>query len=358
VTDVVDTAGQAAELDLPPLIIRDPLAEYLDSQGLGGGTPEVERIGEGQANLTFLLTGNGWRAVLRRPPRGDLPPTAFDVTREYRVMRALADHSAPVPVPRPLALCEDRSVIGVPFYLMEQVDGFVVRGEMPDELSSLEDRRLMSEQLVDTLVALQAVDWRAVGLEGFGKPDGYLARQIRRMRQLWELARFREIPDLEAIGAWLEENIPAGGDATIVHGDYKLDNVIFAPQSPARIVALVDWEMSTLGDPLADLGWLLYFWRDPGDETFRLTVGQVMDQEGFMRRPDLLARYAEKRRVPLDRIAWYVALAGWKIAIIMEGSYKRFLAGVGDHPAFAQLEEGVPALARRAADAMRGRLPL
>jgi aminoglycoside phosphotransferase (APT) family kinase protein len=322
------------------------------------GSFRVERIGEGQANLTFLLSGSTWRAVLRRPPRGDLPPTAFDVTREYRVMRALSDHGAPVPVPRPLMLCDDRAVIGVPFYLMELVDGLVVRGELPDELSSLDDRRRMSEQLVDTLVALQNVDWRAIGLEGFGKPDGYLSRQIRRMRQLWELAKFRDIPEIEEVGAWLEGNIPAAGEATIVHGDYKLDNVIFAPQSPARIVAVVDWEMSTLGDPLADLGWLLYFWRDPGDEAFRLTVGTVMDQEGFMRRADLLERYAEERPVSPDRIAWYVALAGWKIAIIMEGSYKRFLAGVGDHPAFSQLEEGVPLLARRAADAMRGELGL
>jgi aminoglycoside phosphotransferase (APT) family kinase protein len=338
--------------------------ELVDPQGLekylAQNAPEyagpftVERLGEGQSCLTFMVTGDGWKVVLRRPPRGDLPPTAFDVTREFRVMKALSDHGAAVPVPRPIALCEDKGVIGAPFYLMDTVDGIVVRTELPEALSAIDDRTRMSEQLVDTLVALQNVDYREVGLEGFGKPDGYLARQIRRMKQLWELARFREQPDIEEVGAWLEANVPEQRNATIVHGDFKLDNVIFAPQPPATLVAVVDWEMSTLGDPLADLGWMLYFWRDPGDDTFGLAVASVMDKEGFFRRNDLLQRYAAQRDVKAGDLYWYIALAGWKIAIIMEGSYRRFLGGIGDHPAFARLEEGVPWLARRSAQAMRG----
>ncbi len=320
-----------------------------------GGPFEVERLGEGQSCLTFRVRGDGWEVVLRRPPRGDLPPTAFDVTREYRVTRALFDHKAPVPVARPIVLCEDRSVIGAPFYLMERVDGHVVRATVPDALSSPEDRTSMCEQLVDTLVALRRVDWRAAGLDGFGKPDGYLERQLRRMRQLWDLARFRDIPEIEEVGGWLEANIPSPAAAAIVHGDFKLDNVIFAPESPARLVAVVDWEMSTIGDPLADLGWMLYFWRDPGDDGFGLAVSAAMDQEGFLRRRQIFERYSAAIGVP-DSVAWYSALAGWKIAIIMEGSYRRFLAGIADHPLFAQLEHGVPFLARRAAQAMRGRL--
>jgi aminoglycoside phosphotransferase (APT) family kinase protein len=314
----------------------------------------VERIGEGQSCLTFLVTGDGWRVILRRPPRGDLPPSAFDVAREYRVMRALSEHDAPVPVPKPIVLCEDNAVIGAPFYLMESVDGVVVREELPPDLSSLADRARMGEQLVDTLVALHSVDFEAVGLEGFGKPEGYLARQMRRMGQLWELARFRDQPDIEAVGRWLSENVPTQANPTIVHGDFKLDNVIFAAKSPARLVAVVDWEMSTLGDPLADLGWMLYFWRDPDDEDFRGPgAGGVTQLEGFPRRRDLLALYAARSARATDNIGWYVALAGWKIAIIMEGSYRRYLGGVTDHPTFARLEEGVPALARRAALAMR-----
>jgi len=348
------TSPENAEL-VDPSALEKYLAENAPEFA---GSFEIDRIGEGQSCLTFLVSGDGWRVVLRRPPRGDLPPTAFDVTREYRVMRALHDHGSPVPVPRPIALSTDQSVIGANFYLMETVDGLVVRTELPDRLASMDDRRRMSEQLVDTLVALQAVDYEAIGLGDFGKPAGYLERQIRRMKQLWELARFREQPDIEAVGAWLEDHVPVQSGATIVHGDYKLDNVIFAPRSPASLVAVVDWEMSTLGDPLADLGWMLYFWRDPGDDTFGLAVSSVMDQDGFFRRRDLLERYVSKRPVPAEAIEWYAALAGWKIAIIMEGSYRRFLGGVADHPAFARLEEGVPWLARRAAMAMRGEFGL
>lgn len=214
----------------------------------------------------------------------------------------------------------------------------------------------MAEQLLDTLVALREVDVTAAGLEGFGRPEGYLERQLWRMRGLWDLARFRDIPEIEEVGAWLAENPPAEQPSAIVHGDYKLDNVIFAPVSPAELIAVVDWEMSTLGDPLVDLGWLLYFWRDPGDPELGLRIATVTDQEGFPRRRELFERYADRTAKGLDGsvIRWYVALAGWKIAIIMEGSYRRFLSGVSDHPAFAQLEHAVPALARRALDVARG----
>ena len=336
----VDPAGLAKYL-------ADTLPEY-------AGDFDVERLGEGQSCLTFMVRGDGWRFVLRRPPRGDLPPSAFDVTREYRVTRALHDHGAPVPVARPIALCEDVEVIGAPFYLMESVDGLVVRGEIPESLSSPSDRRGMSDRLLETLVALQGVDYDAVGLGGFGKPDGYLERQMRRMNQLWSLARFRDIPEIDEVGAWLAANTPRQQGASIVHGDFKLDNVIFAPSSPAKLLAVVDWEMSTLGDPLADLGWMLYFWRDPGDETFGLSVSSVTDQDGFARRRDLLAAYAHATGRDVSDVLWYVALGGWKIAIIMEGSYRRFLGGITDHPRFAELEHFVPVLARRSAAAMRG----
>lgn len=318
----------------------------------------VRRLGQGQSCLTFMVEGDGWRVVLRRPPRGDLPPSAFDVTREYRVMSALQSSGASVPVPPMVALCTDTAVIGAPFYLMEPVDGLVVRTELPDALSSLDDRGRMAGALVDTLIQLQRIDWAAVGLDGFGKPDGYVERQLRRMNQLWDLARFRDQPDIEAVGKWLAENIPSQRRATIVHGDYKLDNVIFAPQSPATLVAVVDWEMSTIGDPLADLGWMLYWWRDPGDASFGLTVSSVMDQDGFPRRRELLERYVQATGEDVSAIDWYAALGGWKIAIIMEGSYRRFQAGITDHPMFKELEWGVPALAARSAAAMRGELGL
>ncbi|MHB8512888.1 MAG: phosphotransferase family protein [Actinomycetota bacterium] len=320
------------------------------------GEFSITRLGQGQSCLTFMLEGDdGWKVVLRRPPRGDLPPSAFDVTREYRVMSALHLDKR-VPVPAPLVLCTDQDVIGANFYLMQPVDGIVVRQEIPEELSSMDDRKQMSAALLDTLITLQSVEYSEVGLQGFGKPEGYLERQLRRMNQLWELARFRDLPDLVEVGEWLSSNIPTQRRTTIVHGDYKLDNVMFAPHSPPELIAVVDWEMSTIGDPLADLGWMLYWWRDPGDSSFGLTVSSVMDKEGFPRRRDLLERYASETGANVDQIAWYAALGGWKIAIIMEGSYRRFQAGITDHPMFAELEWGVPALAARAASAMRGEL--
>ena len=322
------------------------------------GPFSLRRLGEGQSNLTLLVRGQDWEVVLRRPPRGDLPPTAHDVRREYRVIRALWEARAPVPVPRPVALCEDSSVIGAPFYLMEKVDGVAIRRRLPRGFSSHAHGRPMGEQLVNRLVALHGVDYRAVGLEGFGKPAGFLERQLQRMRALWDRARFRDVPEIEEVGAWLGDHLPPQSGTTIVHGDYKLDNVLFSPAPPVRLVALVDWELSTLGDPLCDVGWMLYFWRERGEAAIRIPVATVTDQPGFPTRSALREQYAAATGRGSDDLRWYVALAGWKIAIIMEGSYRRYRAGIADHPSFAALEQAVPDLSRRALAAITGDLVL
>ena len=269
-------------------------------------------------------------------------------------MHALRGSDTGVPVPETLSLCEDHDVIGANFYLMNKVDGEVIRQVIPPYLDDETERRRMSEQLVDSLVKLHRVDFNAVGLDGFGKPAGYLERQLQRMTQLWGLAKFREISEIEQVGSWLFDNLPSNEDQSIVHGDYKLDNVIMGPKAPAEIVAIVDWEMSTLGHPLADVGWMLYFWRDPGDSDFGLATTTVTHMEGFLRRADILLRYADATGRSVEDILWYVALAGWKIAIIMEGSYKRFKEGITDHPMFDVLEQGVIALAQRSHQAMTG----
>jgi aminoglycoside phosphotransferase (APT) family kinase protein len=250
--------------------------------------------------------------------------------------------------------CEDPSVIGAPFYVMERVDGWVVRDRLPAFLDEGPDadRRAVGEELVDALVELHTVDWRAAGLEGWGKPTGYLERQVRRWTgQLTIATGFtRPLPDLFRLGEWLAERVPASPPSTIVHGDYKLDNVVLTPDAPVRVAAILDWEMSTIGDPLADLGYLLSFWREPGDPPDPVLIEQVelTRLPGFSTRAELLDRYAERSGREVPDLRWYEVLARWKLAILLEGSYARHLAGVTDDPFFAELERGVPALARRA----------
>ena len=344
---------------LAPLVDPDALAGYLDwAVPESNGIPlTLERVRGGHSNETFFVTRGSHEWVLRRPPQGPLLPTAHDVTREHRVLSALAHTS--VPVPRSVLLCTDTSVIGAPFYLMERVHGVVIRAHLPpgfanDELS----RAGLGFELIDRLADLHAVDWQAIGLGDFGKPQGYLERQLRRWTGQLDASRNRPLPELDTVTAWLATHLPESGPATIVHGDYRLDNAMYAPEPPARILAIFDWEMATLGDPLADLGYLLSFWQEPGDPG--LTLGdaawRVTAQPGFPTRAQLVARYAARTGRQLEHVAFYVALAIWKLAILLEGSYRRHLAGTTDDPFFATLDQGVPALARRALAVCEGKI--
>ncbi len=309
------------------------------------------RVRGGHSNETFFIWSGSERAVLRRPPLGEYLPTAHDVAREWRVISALAGTN--VPVPQPILFCDDVNVIGAPFYLMREVSGVVLRNRLPEWADTDETRRAFGLRLVDALAAIHGVDWCRIGLDGFGKPEGYLERQVRRWTTQLEGARTRAIPDLDAVTAWLSSHIPASPPATIVHGDFRLDNVIFDDGPPVRIAAILDWEMSTLGDPLADLGYLLAFWRDPDDPPSSLTVVQSLSltqSPGFPSRAELSARYAEQtgRVIAPEAMAFYHALAIWKMAILLEGSYKRHLAGATDDPFFAELAHGIPELAAAA----------
>jgi aminoglycoside phosphotransferase (APT) family kinase protein len=310
------------------------------------GDVNADRIGEGQSCLTYAISGADWRAILRRPPRGDLPSSAFDVLREHRIMLALGRGSA-VPVPKMYGACADTRVIGAPFFVMEYVDGSILRNEIPSgTTAALLDKT--TDQVIDTLVAIHHTDVSAAGLTTLGPGDGYIQRQLRRMQDQWNHTRARAIPALDLVGEWLAANIPLSARTTLVHGDYKLDNLVLDLPRTESVRAVIDWEMATLGDPLADLGWLLYFWRDPGEEEFPIPVCGVTDRDGFPRRRDIAERYARLSGINVDNMTWYIAFAGWKISIIMELSYQRFLGGVVDHPAFAKLGRGVPAMARRA----------
>lgn len=278
--------------------------------------------------------------MLRRPPRPPLPPSAHDVLREARLLKALENTN--VRVPKVLATGEDESLLGVPFYVMERVHGEVLSTDVPPALTP----RRIGDELIDALVEVHAVDWRACGLEGFGKPTGYLERQVRRFSGLWEHNATRPIPAVDEVADWLKRHIPQSGPATLVHGDYRLGNVMFTGD---RLSAIFDWELATIGDPLADVGYLLATWAQAGDpDTMVASLTTVTRRPGFPTRDELVARYEQRCGRSMSDLRWYTTLALWKSAVFLEGSYKRRLAGSTDDPFFDRLKDGVPEIAERA----------
>jgi len=254
-----------------------------------------------------------------------------------------------VPVPTTYAMCQDNSVIGAPFYVMERCVGDVIVTQLPERLDDEAARRGISEELVDALVEIHAVDWEACGLADYGKPTGYLDRQLRRFGGLWEHNKTRELPPVQEVGEWLAANKPESPPATIVHGDYRLGNTMFASDAPARLIAIFDWEMATIGDPLADIGYLTATWSERGAEQRTMfDMMSVTHGEGFMKRDELVLRYEERTGRSMSDLRWYQALALWKAAVFMEGNYKRSVAGTTDDPYLKLFDEGVPMLAEAA----------
>jgi aminoglycoside phosphotransferase (APT) family kinase protein len=352
--DIVRNQAEAQANSRPPLLMLDPLEAFLDAHGLGEGEICATPIGDGHSNMTYLIQRGSSEVVLRRPPRPPLPPSAHDVLREARLLRALHDTAARVP--EVLAVCEDPATIGAPFYVMELIDGEVIVTSTPPALDTPAERRRVGEQLIDALVEIHGVDWRAAGLEGFGKPTGYLERQLRRFTGLWELNKTREIPAVESVGGWLAQNRPSSGPATIVHGDFRLGNTMFAKGAPAHLSAVLDWEMATIGDPLADIGYLGMMWTEAADPTsgLREHLGTVTRAEGYPTRAELIARYEEGSGRSMSDVRWYTTLALWKSVVFMEGNYKRAIAGTTDDPYLKQFGEGVLELAGQAEEVAHG----
>jgi aminoglycoside phosphotransferase (APT) family kinase protein len=345
--DIVRTHTDVAEGAREPVLVIEPLLEFLGQHGLDAPADlDAVPIGEGHSNVTLALSTG---VVLRRPPRGPLPPSAHDVLREARLLQAL--ETTPVRAPAVLAVGDDPAVIGSPFYVMEMVPGHVVTNAMPPELDTEQERARLADDLIDSLVELHAVDWSAVGLDGFGKPTGYLERQLRRFTGLWEHNRTRDIPEVETVRAWLAANLPDSPPATIVHGDFRLGNTILAPHPPARVAAILDWEMATIGDPLADLAYLMMFWVRSDDPSLGMfDLQSVTRLPGFPTRAEMIGRYEDRSGRSMGQLSWYVTLALWKSIVFMEGNYKRALAGSTDDPFLKSFGQGVDELARRALD--------
>ncbi|MGW0816990.1 phosphotransferase family protein [Streptomyces viridiviolaceus] len=330
----------ATRTDLVPLDRLGPaLAEAVDDDRWREA--EATLLAGGKSNLTFEITSAAGAVILRRPPSGELLPRAHDMAREARVQRAL--RGTPVPVPAVLMEDTDGELIGVPFYVMEKVPGHVVRGRLPDGYADTPaDRVTLANALVDALVALHVLDPAEASLADFGRPAGFLERQVRRWQGQWERSRTRSVPALEALGDRLAAAgaLAPPGRSSIVHGDFRLDNCLLDEADPGRIAAVLDWELSTLGDPLTDLGLLLFYWRLPGETTSPLTP-TVTDQGGFPDRAHLAERYAKATGTALDGLALYEAFAHYKFAVIVQGIAARTAAGAMAGQDFGDLDAEV-----------------
>jgi len=305
-------------------------------------------IGHGRSNLTYRIESDGKAWVLRRPPLSHVLPTAHDMKREFRVISAL--EGTAVPVPHAIALCEDTGVIGAPFYVMSFVEGVVPTD--PNAVAAMLDeaaRRRLGEELIDTLVAFHAIDPASVGLADFGKPQGFVARQVRRFTQQLEQSTVRKVPELEELARRLAGAIPEEADHTLVHGDYRLDNCVISEDG--HLAAVLDWEMATLGDPLTDLGLQFMYWpeRDAAGAPAAsgVTSGAVLLLPGFPTRSEAIARYAAKSGRDITNLDFYAALAFFKLAVILEGIHARYLEGGTVGTGFETIGDQVLVLTRQ-----------
>lgn len=334
--------------NVPPGIHYDNVVRYFAGHVAGAEPPlTFTMIGDGRSNLTYKVEGGGGTWVMRRPPLGHVLPTAHDMKREYTVLDAIRDTG--VPAAKPLALCEDPEVNEYPFYIMDYRPGVILIDRLPSGFAQAEEERAaLSHAVVDTLVKLHAIDYRAVGLEDFGRPEGYLERQVRRWSQQWERSKTRELPEIDELIRRLNAAVPESPPPTIVHGDFRLGNMALDPQNPGRVEALFDWEMSTLGDPLSDLGYTLGYWVDPEDNAAANTTGAFTALPGFLRRGEIIEEYAKRSGRDVSAVNFYQVLALYKLAVIVEGIHARYLQGKTVGPGYERIGEGTITNAQRA----------
>ncbi len=312
-------------------------------------TFEVAQFPGGHSNLTYLIRFADIDIVVRRPPLGPVAPTAHDMAREFRWLSAM--HRVFPLAPRPYALCEDASIIGSVFYAMERRRGLVVRAEEPSELAdNATARRAVSAALVDTLADLHAIDVAGSGLSGLGKPAGFVERQVRGWSERWQRSQTKPMSEMDALAAWLRGHLPGDPPSpSIVHGDFKLDNVMLDPEDVGRIVAVLDWEMSALGDPLVDLGILLAYWVPTAPPLQRDALTTVTHRPGYFTRDEILERYGQRSGRDLAGIRFYHVFAIFKIAVVIQQIYFRYVSGQTTDERFAKFDERVAYLASQAA---------
>ena len=318
--------------------------------GLPSGPPRVRQFAGGKANLTYLLVfPGGAELVLRRPPLGPVAAGAHDMTREYRVLSRL--WASFDKAPRAYALCEDESVLGSPFFVMERKPGVVIRDSIPGSFGGGRDpvaNQKLSMVIIDTLAELHAVDADSCGLGDLGNPDGFLDRQVDGWSRRWEQARHEENVVADEVGGWLSANVPQSGAPTLLHNDWRLDNMAVSPTNPGECVAVYDWDMATRGDPLADVGTLMASWYDEGEERSVLAP-MPTTSPGWLDRASALERYARRSGRDMSDSVWYVVFGTWKLAVVLQQIYIRWLRGQTQDARFEALGEGARALFRLAA---------
>ena len=330
---------------------RRALSDYLSKKlPEGAAGIEVEQFPNGHSNLVYLVRTDRREYVLRRPPLGPVAPKAHDMAREYRVLDAVHPHFPEAP--RVFLLCEDPSVIGSTFFLMERRHGMVIRDAIPRELAAIPDYpRRVSEAFIDCLVRLHSIDASQPTLSSLGKPEGFVERQVRGWAERWNRAKTEELPEMDLIIRWLHEWLPPSVDATLVHNDFKLDNVMLRP-SGDRVEAVLDWEMTTIGDPLADLGLTMCYWTwasaAAGDDPHPATPG-LTSQPGWYTRDQFLERYAQRTGRALTHIRYHEVLGLFKLAVILQQIYYRFHRGQTRDERFRTFDRRVRGLIRQAA---------
>lgn len=311
----------------------------------GAETIEFEQFPGGHANLTYLARAGSVEYVVRRPPLGPVAPKSHDMVREYKVLHALS--RALPQAPAAVHLCTDESVLGKPFFVMERRRGFVIRDRWPEGLPDTpEIRRRVGEEFVDTLVALHRVDFDAIGLADLGKPEGFVERQVRGWAGRWQAARTRDVEAMDRLVVWMADRIPDPQTASLLHNDFKLDNTMF--DASGHVAAVLDWDMATLGDPLADLGTVLAYWSEPSDPEYRIFMDNPLLHGGFLTRTQIAERYAAGTGFDLSGLRWYEVFAFFKVAVIVEQIYARFVAGQTSDARFGDFGHRVERLAAAA----------